>query len=67
MSINFLSPILPQAPTVRFEVVLAVLRQELARTILALSQGFALQPAHCAAAKGMMRQVFGRLFEEGDR
>ena len=37
---------------------------ELARTIMALSQGFAQQPADRAAVKGMMRNVLGRLFGE---
>jgi AcrR family transcriptional regulator len=43
----------------------ALSSRELARTIMALSQGFALQPADRAAVKGMMRQALGRLFGEG--
>jgi len=42
----------------------ALSSRELARTIMALSQGFAQQPADRAAAKAIMREVFGQLFGE---
>lgn len=37
---------------------------ELARTVMALSQGFAQQPADRASVKQIMRHVLGRLFGE---
>ena len=52
------------------EVLRSVERQptlpslELARTVMALSQGFAQQPADRAGVKQMMRRVLGRLFGE---
>jgi AcrR family transcriptional regulator len=42
----------------------ALSSHELARTVMALSQGFALQPADRAAVRGMMRKALGRLFGE---
>lgn len=42
----------------------ALSSRDLARTIMALSQGFAQQLADRKAVKGIVRQVLGRLFGE---
>lgn len=42
----------------------ALSSRELARTVMALSQGFAQQPADRASVKEMMRHILGRLFGE---